>query len=458
MNDSESSQWRILLYGQGIALSLACCSASSSTLQKIPGIQNMPLFQIAGGYFFLSFNIVKLKRWKKGEGIFFIQPFKNSSKKTTEDVMENGVDVGVRTERSLLIDKNREACCENQENNAVYSYLDDDFKKEFHYSDEETNEETNEETYHDGDDGDVPRFKLPIFHNIRLHSPWYFYLLLAFLDVQANYFVVLSFRYTTLINTNLLTSLSVISVMATSKIILKRFFKVYHFIGALLVLLGSAFIVSSDLHHESLESYDIINDVGNNYHYLQGDIFAILAALLFGLNDTLAEYCVEHSTVEEYLAMLGTFGWIFSLGESIIFESEQVKEFMILIWDGMIGSGNPNVTTEATTTSMATNRQGENVVDFVNITLIWIIYTSCLVIFYTSASYFLQIADATFLNLSLQSSNMWTMIFSILVQHVYPTPLFYGAVLFIFVGVLMYEMGMKYQYYFFLRFERNNNS
>ena len=89
-----------------------------------------------------------------------------------------------------------------------------------------------------------------------------------------------------------------------------------------------------------------------------------------------------------------------------------------------------------------TDANNDNI-NLVTISMIWMGYILSLFIFYTMASYFLTMSDAALLNLSLQFSNMWTMIFSIVIQHIFPTPMFYCAVVLIFIGVLIYEKGGK---------------
>lgn len=437
---SSNHQWKILLFGQCIALSLASCSATSSTLQKMPGIKNMPLFQIAGGYFCLGLNIIQM-----------MMKNDNSSNRRIGDV----------SHRYHHNDKLTNHL-ETQDNVEESSFLLGDGSNSIQMR----NYTIEQDLEHQGLCKDNKNmFKLPFFRNIFLMSPWYFYMLLAFLDVQANYLVVLSFRYTSLINTNLLTSISVISVMSTSKLILGRIFTLPHFMGVFLVLLGSMLIVSSDFgkrYHPNHSNNDnnIANEsdlVGihkNVNDHIHGDVFAIIAALLFGLNDTLAEYCIHHSTANEYLAMLGIFGCFFSLCESIIFESNQLKQLYTLILTSLVSyKSNTGINEELLFEMNNNNFNDEELnysdddkeeVNFVQIFIIWSIYILSLVFFYTSASHFLRIADATLLSLSLQSSNMWTMMFSILVQHVYPAPLFYLSVLFIFVGVWIYEKGMIY--------------
>ncbi len=405
-SSSSLPKWKILLFGQFIALSLACCLASSSTLQKMPGIKNMPLFQISGGYFFLGLlNILQLKRGGGAE-------VKTEQFDIHKHLKNKDDDVKLESEKTMLLS-----------NSTKIHYLENPIAT--------TNMNFQK----------VPRFRVPIFYNIKLHSPWYFYTLLAFLDVQANYFVILSFRYTTLINTNLLTSISIVSVMTSSKIIMKKIFQLPHFIGISLVLLGSSFIVSSDFNDNDTITTTIQHhefDNMNNNQHIQGDVFAIIAALLFGFNDTLAEYCICNATINEYLAMMGLFGFVFSMSESIIFESQQVTDFIHLIFTHMTGS-RPTMTTNTTTEEIL-------VKDFnlSKIVVLWFVYIFCLVFFYTTASHFLRIADATLLSLSLQSSNMWTMMFSILVQHVYPVSLFYMAVVLVFVGVWVYEKRIYY--------------
>ncbi len=408
--------WKVLLYGQLIALSLACCSAASSTLQKIVCI---PLFQIAGGYFFLSFNILKLKKHKEG--------INDSPPSTPRD---DDLYMNEESEATLLLH-----CDNGLIKQSIYLPNADADCQETYVS---------VEAQHENIIGkDLPRYNLPIFKNIQLHSPWYFYLILAFLDVQANYFVVLSFQYTSLINTNLLTSLSIISVMTTSKIILKKVFRAYHFVGSFLVLLGASFIVSSDFHlrGEPPSEQKALGVVNIHHLHLRGDLFAITAALLFGFNDALAEYCIEVSTVEEYLAMLGIFGYFFSISESILFEREQVQEFLHLILGGVRVPPENSSAGGGTLGDDELHEHGHDIIHLGETFIIWVVYIVSLIFFYTAASKFLRVADATLLNLSLQSSNMWTICFSIVVQSIFPTPLFYCAVVIMFAGVWIYEKG-----------------
>merc|ERR1712024_48797 len=114
-----------------------------------------------------------------------------------------------------------------------------------------------------------------------------------------------------------------------------------------------------------------------------GDILAIISALIFGFDDTLAEYSIKHSNTNEYLGMLGIFGFIFSIGESILFERDQI----VYLFQEMVQSQSIPM----------------------HALQVWIWYMVTLVYFYVAASFFLKSADATLLSISLLTSNMWTM-------------------------------------------------
>ena len=372
------SDWKIIAYGQIIALYLACCSISSATLQNLDGIKNMPLFQISFAYLSLGSHLIYLSR------------------QTKKTILHNAKSSEGNAGEATPLIEDTPRC------NGGRSFL-------------RTSEKFSST-------------------KIRLHSPWYFYALISFLDVQANFCVVLSFRYTAVVNSSILTSLSIISVMTTSRFLLKKLYNQWHFIGAFLCVFGASMIVSMDLPPQNAET----SREGGMNHAIQGssrvfgDVFAIIAAFLFGLNDTLAEYIIQNSTRHEYLGMLGIFGFTFSLAQSFFFENEEILNFFCLLKD-------QSFMNDASTGCDHLDLDIE--VNFVQIFGIWVGYVLFFYIFYASASNFLTIADATMLSLSLQVSNVWTMAFSIFSEKVIMSPLFFGSVCMIIFGVWLYERG-----------------
>ena len=365
--------WKKILFGQTLSISLACCSAASSALVKMPGVEDMPLFQISGGYFFLSLCLLFLEDSKKRDNTD--TQCEGESRKllgTGQDMQKLQAVIPSQNENDSSVDR-------------------------------------------------VPATRLC------LQSPWYLYALLAFLDVQANFFTVLSFRFTTITSTTLLGSLSVLSAMVASSYLMKRKFENNNVLGAFLCIIGASMVVLSDASTDKSpisdnfvvggESGRSDDDIGINLTMV-GDLLAILSALIFGFDDTLSEYSIKHSNTYEYLGMLGLFGFFFSIGESMIFERDQVSNLFIQMYD-------------------CHNFQLDAI-------KVWVWYMATLVYFYVAASFFLKTAEATLLSLSLLSCNMWTTILSIMLQGIYPPPPFYYAVVIMGAGVWMYEKGGSY--------------
>ena len=369
--------WKKILFGQTLSISLACCSAASAELVKMPGVKNMPLFQISGGYFFLSLCLLFLD---------------NSKSRDKTDVH-----------------------CGEESRKLLGTCQDDTQTLQIHAPIPSQNE-----------DKKLSVYRVPLTSLYTL-SPWYKYAMLAFLDVQANLFIVLSFRFTTITSTTLLSSLSVLSAMVASSYIMKRKFQTNNKLGAILCIIGASMVVLSDASAGKSPSSDTFiigsesgsddDNIGVNVKML-GDGLAIISSFIFGFDDTLSEYFIKHSNTNEYLGMLGLLGFFFSIGESIIFERDQVSNLFIEMYS--------NHTFESQALKM------------------WVWYMATLVYFYVAASFFLKTADSTLLSLSLLSSNMWITILSIVLQGIYPPLPFYYAVVFMGSGVWLYERGAYY--------------
>jgi len=238
------------------------------------------------------------------------------------------------------------------------------------------------------------------FTSIRLKIPFWIYLLMSLLDVFPNFLALWSFRFTSLTSTTLLGSLTAPATMLFSKYILARLFGGYHYLGVALCLLGGTITVWGD-------SGDTTRT-----HSSTGDLLAIGSAILYGFGDTIAEYFSKHVDRFEYLGMLGLFGSIFTGLGALVLEREAVISI----------------------TQMPTKEKTE-------VCAIMATYVLSVLFYYLAEAKFLVSSDATLLNLSMQSSNLWAVIFTVVVDHEMPTPTFYIALVFVVSGVFVYEMG-----------------
>ena len=245
-------------------------------------------------------------------------------------------------------------------------------------------------------------YQLPLTR-IRLQIPWWIYLIMSILDIIPNFLQLVSFHYTSLTSTTLLGSLTVPSTMLFSSRILGRCFGRYHYIGVLLCIIGGALTVWAD--------YDKAKS-STNIHSGIGDILAVVAALIYGLGDVASEFCIKHVDRCELLGMLGLYGAIFT------------------------GFAFPWVEGDA----LAGIIRERSTADQIQILGILVWYTASVLFYYVSEAFFLVASDATLLNLSMQASNLWAILFSFLAYHVLPPLLFYPALLLVASGVCVYEL------------------
>jgi solute carrier family 35 protein F1/2 len=262
------------------------------------------------------------------------------------------------------------------------------------------------------DDSSDPCYTLP-GTRIRLRIPWWSYLIISMLDVFPNFMTLLSLRFTSLTSTTLLGSLTVPSTMFFSRHILAKAFTRYHYAGVCLCLAGGILTVWSDVDHDDDVSSGVDNVVAAASYRYVGDLLAVAAALAYGLGDTIAEYSIKHIDREEYLGMLGVYGVIFT---GLIFPWLEGDAVRRLFFD----------------LPVAIKWQAIAV-------LVW--YVASVLLYYMTEASFLVKSDATLLNLSLQASNLWVILFSVVAYQDLPPAVFYLAVALVVAGVFVYEAG-----------------
>jgi solute carrier family 35 protein F1/2 len=243
------------------------------------------------------------------------------------------------------------------------------------------------------------------FTNVKLKFPWWGYLCLSIMDVGPNFLTLLSLSYTSLTSTTLLGSLTVPSTMLVCRFLLGKVYKPNHYVGVMMCMTGGILIMWTDLNQSN--SDETLISLPHSYF---GDLLAVTAAILYGVSDAAGEYWAKHVDRVEYLGMLGLFGTVFTLILSFLLE----REAILTLFDG-------------TDTWLP-----------VAGILFW--YLCSLVSYYISSTLFYVKSDATLLNLSLQCSNIWAVIFSVVAFREFPPTLFYVALVLVVGGVFVYEL------------------
>ena len=290
----------------------------------------------------------------------------------------------------------------------------------------------------------------------QLHIPIYYYLLISMMDIVPNILSIYSFHFSTLTSTTLLGSLSIPSTMFFARLILRKLFTPIQYIGIVLCIIGGCYTIYidsvtnsddptasiSDLHANITSNATTLASENTDSDHPQtqpgqqqyiGDLMAITAALLYGLGDCVAEYFVKYINRKEYLYMIGIFGMMFTMIIVPIFEYNAVKDIFT------------NTITSTTTddyNNVNDNSSSASILDPVATIGLFIWFVASVTLFYMIEALFLIYYDATLLNLSMQSVNLWAyMIMYIINPDGVPSSNFFIALLFVVAGVGLYEMG-----------------
>jgi len=231
---------------------------------------------------------------------------------------------------------------------------------------------------------------------------------LAILNVEANFFTILAFRYTTLTSITLFDSLAIPAAMFTSKQLLGCRYYPSHMMGASICFIGVVMNVCVDF---SVEEEDYVE----NEHRMLGDVLAMAGGILYGVNDTLMELMVKKYCQTEFLGLLGFYGTLISIVQILFLEMDEVFSFL--------------------------NNDCE---DCCSMTVSLGLLTVFFIAEYCNnvgRAKFLCYSEAALLNLSLLTADLYAVLFSVFVELIYPNPVFYVALVLIVSGVIIYEIG-----------------
>lgn len=222
------------------------------------------------------------------------------------------------------------------------------------------------------------------------------YLIMAFLDVEGNYFTVLAYQYTNILSAQLLNFWSIVCVVLISFFLLKVRYKIFQVVGILVCCGGMGILLASD--------HITGSNGGPGANMLKGDLFGLLGATLYGTSNVLEEWLVSKAPMHHVLAFIGLLGMIINGVQASIFDRDSIAAAN---WDGQIAG--------------------------------WLVgYTLCLALFYTLAPLILRMGSAAFFDISLLTANFWGVIigirvFGLTIHFLYPI-----AFVCIVIGLFVY--------------------
>uniref|UniRef100_A0A3Q2ZCF2 Solute carrier family 35 member F1 n=1 Tax=Hippocampus comes TaxID=109280 RepID=A0A3Q2ZCF2_HIPCM len=159
-----------------------------------------------------------------------------------------------------------------------------------------------------------------------LKQRWWKYMILGFIDIEANYLILKAYQYTTLSSVQLLDCFVIPVVLLLSWFFLLVRYKFIHVVGTLLCLMGIGCMVGADI---LLGPQQALGE-----QKLFGDLLVLGGATLYGISNVCEEFIVKNLSRVEFLGMIGLFGSFFSGIQLAIMEH---KELLKVPWDWQIG-------------------------------------------------------------------------------------------------------------------------
>jgi solute carrier family 35, member F1/2 len=222
------------------------------------------------------------------------------------------------------------------------------------------------------------------------------------LDVEGNYFIVLAYRYTTILSAELINFWAIVVVVIISLIFLRVRYRISQYLGIILCIGGVGILIGSD-HITGAGDSSAINAV-------KGDLFALLSSSLYGLSNTFEEFLVSKRPMYEVLGQLAFWAMFINGVQAAIFDR---AAFANATWDSQVGGYLAG-------------------------------YTLILTLFYSLAPVLFRLTSAAFFNISLMTGNFWGVcigvkVFGYSIHFMYPI-----AFVCIMLGLFVYFVAEGY--------------
>ncbi|WPT10920.1 Solute carrier family 35 member F2 [Picochlorum sp. SENEW3] len=226
---------------------------------------------------------------------------------------------------------------------------------------------------------------------------WWKYAILALMDVEANYLVVMAFQKTSMTSVALLDQFSIPVAVILTKVLGLATYKIGHGIGVCLCIGGLSLLIISDSNGEA----------ASHEHSLFGDCLVLIGASLYGAANVLQESFLRDIHWKTLLGNLGLWG---SLISGIQFLALELKIVISSHWSAIL--------------------------------VAYIVgFALAMFIFYSTIPFVLQQGGSTLLNIGLLSSDLYILLIRILLFEVTMTEVVIFAVSFGFVcsGIVLYS-------------------
>ncbi|CAO3635972.1 unnamed protein product [Mucor hiemalis] len=226
---------------------------------------------------------------------------------------------------------------------------------------------------------------------------WWQFLGFSFADVQANVLAVLAFRNTSVLSALVLSSWTIPCIMLLSTWFLEAKYNKVHIQSALVCLLGLAMLIWGDTMDQ---------DGTTENHSWIGDVICLSSATLYAISNVTEEHLVKHYTSTEFLGKAGCWGSLLCGIQAFYFEYNRVTN---LQWSWPVLS-------------------------------LVLTYVLCLFTMYSLVPTVYRMMGATFLSMSLITSNFYSLIVGLFFLEAKMPPFYPIAYALVIVSVTTYSL------------------
>ncbi|PIN05400.1 putative membrane protein [Handroanthus impetiginosus] len=238
-----------------------------------------------------------------------------------------------------------------------------------------------------------------LYRRQKLLVPWYWYVLLGFVDVQGNYLVAKAYEYTSITSVTILDCWTIAWVIILTWLVLGTRYSLWQLFGAGVCLGGLALVVLSDTKP----------DVGGGSKPLFGETLVIAGTVFLSMSNVGMEFCVKRKDRVEVLTMIGIFGMLVSASGMATVERRSLESI---------------------------NWSSQLVLAYVGCTIASFMFD-------TLGPFVLKMSGATLFNLSLLTSDMWAVVIRIFIYKQQVKWLYYPAYALVALGILIYSKAEK---------------
>lgn len=235
--------------------------------------------------------------------------------------------------------------------------------------------------------------------------------ILALLDVEGNFFLVLAYKYTTILSAQLINFWAIVVVVVVSACVLGARYRLEQMLGVLICVCGMGVLLFLDAAPPPGPSTNgtpkaTTSNVASDGSHLRGDMLALLGSTFYGLANTAEEYLVSVSVSASTSSTSSTSTRrarpVYEVLGQLAFFATFINGFQALV---------------TTTTTTAYNPLGTSPGPVWSLRVYGYIagYTLSLSLFYTLVPVMLRLSSAVGFNLSLLTMGGWAVLVGVVV-------------------------------------------